>query len=551
MAISKSNRFLIICFLFSIFCSSLHAQSPRNTTYFNNKAQATYLLSGTAWKLSPVSNIKDDGNTLSQLSYNDNNWQDAIVPGTAFSSYIPHDGKPGVEANPDSADNIWKVDYTKYDQNFWYRTIFTIPYSFKGKRVWINFEGINKKGDVYLNGKLLGFVDGLAQRASFSFTPNEGKNVLAVLVHIPYYIPDKHNLANLETPTYVCSAGWDWMPRVPGLNSGITDDVYLSCSGDVTIKDPWVRTNSLLNNKALLSVNTQLQNHSLNNIAGTLTGTITPGNITFTKNITLKANSDSTITFNSKAFPQLVITNPKLWWPNGYGGNPDGTQSLYNCTFTFTINNQISDKQTQHFGIRKYSYDTLGGPLHVLINGKRVFLKGGNWGMSDYLLRCRGDEYDTKIRFHKEMHFNMIRNWTGEVTDEEFYDACDKYGIMVWDEFWLNNLGPIDSLDLFIRNAVEKVKRYRNHPSIAIWCGANEGLPQGNKNSPLNKAITNTVAVYDGNDRRYQPRSNAGTSSDWLTGDSHNLSGSGIWTHEEPKTYFEDPHNGYPWSKHS
>ncbi len=539
----------IIIFFIFISIQAAQAQSPHLYSIRNNSH--TQLLSGTAWKLAPVSAVQADGSQLSTLAYNDASWQEAIVPGTAFSSYIPHDGKPGVEAAPDSADNIYKVDLTKYDQNFWYRTTFTIPASFKGKTTWLNFEGINKKGDVYLNGKRLGSVDGLAQRAAFSFTPIEGKNVLAVLVHIPLYIPEKHNLANLETPTYICSAGWDWMPRVPGLNSGITDDVYLSCSVNVTIKDPWVRTDSLTTNKAILSITTLLQNGAPNPVSGTLAGIITPGNISFTKNITLKANSDSNISFTSKAFPQLIITNPKLWWPNGYGGNPDGTQPLYNCTFTFTTNHQVSDEQTKHFGIRRYSYDTLGGPLHVLINGKRVFLKGGNWGMSDYLLRCRGDEYETKIRFHKEMHFNIIRNWTGEVTDEEFYDACDKWGIMVWDDFWLNNLGPIDSLDLFTRNAVEKVKRYRNHPSIAIWCGANEGLPQGNKNSPLNKVIENIVAVYDGADRRYQPRSNAGTSSDWLTGDSHNLSGSGIWTHEEPKTYFEDPHNGYPWSKHS
>ncbi len=546
MVINKRNGFQFIGFLFLISFSTLQAQSTQNKTTLNNKAQSIYLLSGTAWKLAPINNVQANGNTLSTVGFNDVTWQDAIIPGTAFSSYIPHDGKPGVELNPDSADNIWKVDFKKYDQNFWYRTEFTIPASFKGKKIWINFEGINKKGDVYLNGKLVGYVDGLAQRAAFSFTPNEGKNVLAVLVHIPYFVPEKHGLANLETPTYVCSAGWDLMPRVPGLNSGITDDVYLSCSGDVTIKDPWIRTESLAANKATLSITTLLQNHSTDAVSGTLIGTITPGNIKLTKTVTLKGREETNI-----AFPQTTVANPKLWWPNGYGGNADGTQSLYKCTFSFTINNQVSDQQIKQFGICKYSYDTLGGPLHVSINGKRVYLKGGNWGMSDYLLRCRGDEYDTKLRFHKEMNFNMIRNWTGEVTDEEFYDACDKYGIMVWDDFWLNNLGPIDSLDLFIRNAVEKVKRYRNHPSIAVWCGANEGLPQGGKNSPLNKGIENTVATYDGNDRRYQPRSNAGTSNEWLTGSSTNLSGSGIWTHQEPKTYFTDPHNGYPWSKHS
>ena len=544
MAISKHNYFQIIG-SFLLFFSALQAQTANKTT-FDSKAQSVYLLSGTTWKLAPINNVQADGSTLSTTGFNDAAWQDAIVPGTAFSSYLPHDGKPGVELNPDSADNIWNVDFKKYDQNFWYRTEFIIPASFKGHKTWINFEGINKKGDVYLNGKMVGYVDGLAQRAAFSFAPNEGKNVLAVLVHIPYYVPEKHGLANLETPTYVCSAGWDWMPRVPGLNSGITDDVYLSCSGDVTIKDPWIRTESLAANKATLSITMLLQNHSADAVSGILTGTIVPGNIKITKTVSLKGNEEQDV-----AFPQITVANPKLWWPNGYGGNADGTQSLYKCTFSFIVNNQVSDEQCKQFGICKYSYDTLGGPLHVSINGMRVFLKGGNWGMSDYLLRCRGDEYDTKLRYHKEMNFNMIRNWTGEVTDEEFYDACDKYGIMVWDDFWLNNLGPIDSLDLFIRNAVEKVKRYRNHPSIAVWCGANEGLPQGGKNSPLNRGIDNTVATYDGNDRRYQPRSNAGTSNEWLKGASTNLSGSGIWTHSEPKVYFTDPHNGYPWSKHS
>lgn len=77
--------------------------------------------------------------------------------------------------------------------------------------------------------------------------------------------------------------------------------------------------------------------------------------------------------------------------------------------------------------------------------------------MSEYLLRCRGEEYDTKIRLHKEMNFNMIRNWLGSTTDDEFYQYCDRYGIMVWDDFWINsnpNL-PYD-LNAFNNNMIEK-----------------------------------------------------------------------------------------------
>ena len=95
------------------------------------------------------------------------------------------------------------------------------------------------------------------------------------------------------------------------------------------------------------------------------------------------------------------------------------------------VNGQDYDRKKFTFGIKEYSYDTIGNVFHISINGKRVFVKGGNWGMSEYMLRCRGEAYDVKIKLHKEMNMNMIRNWIGSVTDNEFYEACDKYGIMV------------------------------------------------------------------------------------------------------------------------
>ncbi len=149
--------------------------------------------------------------------------------------------------------------------------------------------------------------------------------------------------------------------------------------------------------------------------------------------------------------------------------------------------------------------------------------------MSEYMLRCRGDEYETKMRFHKDMNLNMIRNWLGSTTDEEFYDNCDKYGIMVWDDFWLNNFfTALRDVPRFDSNVVEKIKRLRNHASIAIWCGDNEAYP-----SPeLNAIMAKHIISYDSSDRRYQPCSNQG-----------NLSGSGFWTNFEPRQYFTGPTN--------
>ena len=118
--------------------------------------------------------------------------------------------------------------------------------------------------------------------------------------------------------------------------------------------------------------------------------------------------------------------------------------------------------------------------------------------MSEYMLRCREEEYDLKVKLHQEMNYNMIRNWIGSVTDEEFYEACDKYGIMVWDDFWLNSHPNLpDDVQAFNNNAIEKIKRLRNHPSIAVWCGDNEGTPL----PPLNEWLAGNVKYFDGGDR--------------------------------------------------
>ncbi|WP_222597268.1 glycoside hydrolase family 2 TIM barrel-domain containing protein [Chitinophaga pinensis] len=308
-------------------------------------------------------------------------------------------------------------------------------------------------------------------------------------------------------------------PLCTGLNSGITDKVFLSCSGDLSIQDPWVRTDLPTNAKAYVSLSMQVKNSASNDVDGTLQGTIMPGNIQFSQKVRVGRNSTRDISLTKRDFEQLILNNPKLWWPNGYG-----EPNLYELNLKLLVGDNISDEKHVKFGVKRYSYDTTGDVLHIAINGTPVFIKGGNWGMSEYMLRCRGAEYDTKVRLHKEMNFNMIRNWIGLTTDEEFYEACDKYGIMVWDEFWLNsnpNL-PAD-LQAFNANAIEKIKRVRNHPAVAIWCADNEGWPE----PPLNNWLREDVRVFDKGDRFYQPNSHA-----------EGLTGSGPWMAKDPRYYF-------------
>ncbi|MCQ6959830.1 glycoside hydrolase family 2 protein [Mucilaginibacter aquariorum] len=509
------------------------------------------------WKLFPQDDSLFTAKQISSPGFHTNKWIDAVVPGTAFYSYV----KAGKEKDPDYADNIYKVDKAKYNRPFWYRTEFSSS-SFKpGKTVWLNFNGIHKRGEIYLNGQHIGTIKGIVERGIYNITKNLKKNapnVLLVLVVPPRNDPEhNHPMANWESPTYIPSGSWDWMPAVPGLNSGITDTVSLTTTGPVAVEDPWIRAHLQNKNAADLTVKVNLKNASSEPVSGVVKFVINPGYITVTgPKITLKANSVETVNYNQDQFPQLHINNPKLWWPNGYGGKADGTQNLYTCSVRFDADGVgVSDKVIKTFGIRKITSDTtsVNGPLRVYVNDVPVLLKGGNWGMSDYMLKARGKDYDTRIRFHQDMNFNIIRNWTGEVTDEAFYNYCDKYGIMVWDDFWLNNFGQIDSLGIFKSNAIEKVIKLRHHPSIIIWCGANEGVPGGNPNGPLNNTIKAAINDNDGEDRLYLARSNAGETNPNFSihGGSRVLSGSGLWSNTDPKTYFTDPHNGYLFSKDS
>lgn len=471
------------------------------------------------WKLKPHSEVGTDVVPMMKSDYNASAWVDAVVPGTAFNSYVV----AGLEKDPNFGDNIHKVDRAKYDRSFWYRTEFTVPADFTKELIWLNFNGVNRKAEVYLNGQSLGVLDGFMHRGRFNVTEiikKNGTNILAVLVHMP-----QTPLANQGSPTYLSSGGWDWMPYVPGLNMGITDKVFLSNTGALTLIDPWIRTDLPSRAKSDLSVALEVKNNSGKAQKGIVKGIITPGNVEFSQEIELQPNTTTQLKFDKRYYPQLTIHDPKLWWPNGYG-----EPNLYNCTFEVTVDGQVSQTQDVKFGIKKYTYDTEGNTLHIHINGVPVFVKGANWGMSEYMLRCRGEEYNTKVKLHHEMNFNMIRNWLGSTTDDEFYEACDKYGIMVWDDFWINsnpNL-PYD-LNVFNNNMMEKIKRIRNHPSIAIWCGDNESNPQ----PPLEGWMAENIRTFDGGDRYFQANSHAG-----------NLTGSGPWGAFDPRYYFTEYPDG-------
>lgn len=373
-----------------------------------------------------------------------------------------------------------------------------------------------------------------------------------------------------DGPTFISSIGWDWIPGIRDRNTGIWQDVRLKVGGDIIIGDPLVTTDILLpdTTQAKISIKNIVRNITSKTVNGTLTAKIE--NINISLPFTLAANEEKEITFTPEQFKELNIKNPRLWWPNGYG-RPE----LYNLELTVQANNKVSDTKSLKFGIREMSYelmvndnsqnkrvlytpnetvnkgkpvfdyinrvaftkdnnlptiakdaDTSGlqplssddpvGPFFAIrVNGVRIFCRGGNWGMDDGMKRVSRERLEPYIRLHKDANFNIIRNWTGETTEEDFYALCDEYGMLVWNDFWITTDDTVEPSDfpLFVKNATDAVRRFRNHPSIAVWCPRNEGFAP----KQLEESISAMMAKEDPT-RHYHGQSrflNMGTSGPW------------------------------------
>lgn len=453
-------------------------------------------LSGGGWQLQRASEVQAGGVEIASPAYKAEGWVTATVPGTVLTSYK----NVGALADPNYADNQLMISESFFNSNFWYRNEFQVAPSFKRDRVFLNFDGINWKANVYLNGKQVGRLEGAFIRGKFDVTDcvKEGTNVLAVEIiknaHIGA-IKEKNKqstdfnggILGADNPTFHATIGWDWIPTMRGRNIGIWNDVFLTTTGKVTVQDPYVQTQLALSDttQARLTAEVVVKNHDGKDVSGVLQGRV--GDVTFEQPVQLKAGEERTVVFDADHFPQLQVKNPRLWWPNGYG-----TPYLYEANFTFKVGNEVSDARDFKVGIRQMTFNEDGGVLNLYVNGRRFIGRGGNWGFSESNLNYRGREYETAVAYHADMNFTMLRNWVGMIGDEELYDACDKYGIMIWQDFWLAN--PADGPDpyypdMFIANAEDYVKRIRSHASIGLYCGRNEGFPPETIDKALRRIV--------------------------------------------------------------
>lgn len=468
----------------------------------------------TSWRVQRASLVDADGEKISTAAFDAGEWLPATVPGTVLTSYI----KAGAVPDPNFSDNQLQVSESFFNSDFWYRGVLSMDNP--DRRTHLCFDGINWKAEIYVNGKYVGRIDGAFKHAKFDVTGIVGKGDNAIAVRIirnahPGRVTEQSastadgngGLLGADNATFHASIGWDWIPTVRGRNIGIWNDVYFVQSGNVTIEEPYVSTvlpNLPDTTVAEVTAQMTVRNHANKAVKGVLRGTF--GDVPFEQTVSLAAGEARSITFSPANSPRLRLVKPRLWWPNGYG-----EPYLYDLSLTFEENGEVSDEVRMKTGIRQVTWsvdpvaktddaqgkakDSVKDCLTLYVNGRRFVGFGGNWGFAEHNLNYRAREYDAAVRYHRDMNFTMIRNWVGQIGDEEFYEACDRYGIMVWQDFWLANPadGPVPYYnDLFIDNATDWVKRIRNHPSIAIYVGRNEGNPP----AVLDNALSRIVKEY-------------------------------------------------------
>jgi hypothetical protein len=457
------------------------------------------------------------GATISKLAYKTKGWYAAVVPGTVLTTLV----KNGVYPEPLYGENNRpdRIPESLNKTSYWYRTVVEVPAAYKGRHTWLNLDGINFSAEVWVNGTYLGTMRGAFKRGIFDITeyvkPGE-KTAIAVLIKPQPHpgVPSEHTIANgmvtnggitaLDGPTFLSTISWDWLPGIRDRDSGIWAKVFLSSTGPVLVKDPLVTTDLPLpkTDSSDVAIATMLENITDQPQTGVLKASF--GDVAVEKEVSLAPHASQKVSLDPTAFPALHVLNPKLWWPNGYG-----PQNLYDLHLSFAQGAKISDSQSISFGVRKITYSVPDSEnLTISVNGVRVFIRGGDWGLDEGMKRIPRERLEAEIKMHQLANINLIRNWVGQSTGEDFYELCDKYGILLWDEFFQPNPsdGPNpDDLPTYMANVRDKILRYRNHPSIAIWCARNEGFPPKEIDDQLRVLMAELEPT-----RRYQPSSTSG-----------------------------------------
>ena len=454
---------------------------------------------GAGWYMQKAGEVAS-GEKVSSAAYQPKGWLPAIIPGTVLNSLVHNKVYPEPyygDVNRRSRNLIPDL-YTagRETYHYWFRTTFKVPAKLNGEKLWLKLHGINYRAAVWMNGKKLGTMAGMFEAGEFDITGianRKGSNVLAIdvsPVDFPgdVYRKDKKRTGAVgennnggdgeigKNVSMLMSVGWDFTvpDGVRDRNTGIWRDVELYSTGNVKLQDPFVQTVLPLPDTTTSeqTVTVTLKNAARTRQSGTLSGTIAGTSIRFMTPVTLQPGEVKEVIFRPEDYPALKMKHPKLWWPVNKG-NPH----LYTLNLQFMQQGKVSDTLSTRFGVRdiKSDQNTPDKSRRFIVNGHPVFIRGTNW-VPEAMLRTSAARTRTELRYTRQAGFNMLRLWAGGIAEsDEFYNACDELGLLVWNEFWItgDTRFPADTA-LYFRNVRSTVKRIRSHPSVAYYVGTNE-----------------------------------------------------------------------------
>lgn len=365
--------------------------------------------------------------------------------------------------------------YALEDKDFIYQRTF----SWDGKQTpcWLVFEGIDTVADVFVNDVLVGHAENMFVQYAFDVTKvlQKGENRVEVtFLSIPRtaqeYIKQHPSIFQYTNKGCTRKAqyafGWDWGPRL--LQVGIWKDVYLSCGNEPAIEDVYIAQKTITQEKAEIAYSARILNVEETDIQACAL-------LVNEKEYALQVKKDVQGVYVQA---DIVIENPHLWWPAGYG-----EPNLYDFTlFVKTTRGELRDMAIT--GVKdvqiQQEKDERGESFTFVINGVKIFAKGVNWiPAHSFTNRIKTSDYTELLQMAKDANCNMVRIWGGGIYEfEAFYETCDKLGLMVWQDFMFACDVYPDENEAFVENvkteAVQNIKRLRNHASLVLWCGNNE-----------------------------------------------------------------------------
>jgi len=427
-------------------------------------------------------------------------WLPATVPGGVHTDLLTLGKIP----DPFVADNEKGVQWIA-ESDWEYRRSFFVDAAMVGeKKKYLVCNGLDTLAEVTLNGHLLGRVDNMFRcwKWDVSGLLKGGENELHILFRAPLAFI---RARQAETPLqsggdlpggpYLrkapCQWGWDWGPKVPPI--GIWKDIRLEGYSVAQLEAGHVRQ-SHADGRVMVSVDVRIEawQQGLLTVDTALRGP---------DGGTVRARAEVR---TGKTANRIEVPDPQLWWPNDYGPQP-----LYDLELTLKSGESVLDRRSYRVGLRtvelRREVDQWGESFTFVVNGVPVFAKGADWIPADsFPTRISPEHLGHLIRSAADAHMNMLRVWGGGFYENDlFYDLCDHYGILIWQDFMFScGIYPED--DDFAENvrveAIENVRRLRHHACLALWCGNNEmeqGWADWGWNKPDDATNQHLKAGYD------------------------------------------------------